>query len=64
MFNSYFKDKNEDLRGSPTGIAQLVRVQTAARWSKRFSNRDGTKPLAHEAPTVAREVPRLDKGGQ
>lgn len=67
MFNTYFKEKkdqDEDNRGTPTGIAALVRLQTEARGRKRCGNDHGVKPVVDSHETLAGEDSGLDKGGQ
>jgi hypothetical protein len=64
MFKTYFKEIHENLRGSGSGLAGVVRVQASTFGRLRCCHNHGNESLAHEATTLAGEMPRLDEGGQ
>jgi putative phage-type endonuclease len=61
MFKTYFKETHENLRGSDSGIAGVVRISADARRSKRCCYNHGNESLAHEATTLAGEVLGLEE---
>jgi len=64
MFKTYFKEIHENLRGSGSGLAGVVRVQEMSRGSIGSGHNHGLKSMVYKATTLAGEMPRLDEGGQ